>query len=165
MYAIIDNAIRCEIPYRIIGYHEKKRVVKKYKELIQREYPNIEYSIIRCKLKLIKEKRDYYDYYLIPYGKGYIQSGYIDLVLQDHKSIIHDYEFTIDILKRVLEFDGSISEKKEKHVRKTIEVLEEMIDIEKESIPNINTLKQLEDMKNRYAWATSSLYESEHDLL
>lgn len=161
MYAVIDNAIHSKIQYRIIAYHEKLRVVERYKELIENNNPTIEYSIIRCKLKLIKEKPNYYDYYLIPYADGYIQSGYSDLVLHDHTAMIHDYEFTIDILKRILEFDDSVSGKKRKHIRKTIEVIEEMIDIENESIPNITTLEQLEDMKNRYTWATSGYYDHE----
>ena len=159
MFAVIDNNVKREVYHRIVGYHERKHVVKRYYQLITSQNPNISYTIIKCKMKVIKQKPDYYDYYLIPYGKGYIQSGYIDLILHDHKMIVHDYEFARDILKRILEFDDELTKSDTNHLRKSIQLIEKKVHHEKESIPTLDSLKQIENLKNEYLWAVNKYYD------
>lgn len=159
MYAVIDNNVKREVYHRIVAYHEKKHVVKRYYNLITNQNPNISYSVIKCKMKGIKMKPDYYDYYLVPYGKGYIQSGYIELILHDHKTLIHDYEFTVDILKRMMEFDDELTAKELKALNTTIRLMAKKIHQEKENIPTIDLLKQMDNMKNEYLWAVGKFYD------
>lgn len=159
MYAVIDNNVKREVHHRIVAYHEKKHVVKRYYQLITNQNPNISYSVIKCKMKLIKQKPDYYDYYLIPYAKGYIQSGYIELILHDHKTLINDYEFARDILKRMIEFDDELTNKELKALKVSIQLMAKKIHHEKESIPTLDSLKQMENMKNEYLWAVNNFYD------
>lgn len=161
MFAVIDNNVKREVYHRIVAYHEKKDVVKRYYQLITNQNPSISYSVIKCKMNLVKQKTDYYNYYLVPFGKGYIQAGYIDLILHDHETCVRDYEFARDILKRLLEFDEDLSKKDEKHIVHSIQLIEKRIHQEKESIPTLDSLKQIESMRNEYLWAVSKYYDEE----
>ena len=124
----------------IIGFHESKRVCLKYIKMAENSE---DLAILKVKEKLITEKSDYYDYYLVRYGNGYVQSKYFDLIEDDYKTSIKELVFAKEIIMKYMEF-SDLTNGEQKALKKTCEFLEDKKEDIKNDIPSFNTLKIME---------------------
>lgn len=147
-YAVIDDSINGKNESeKIIAYHESRRVVSQYYYSLAKRQKK--YKLVKCKGKVIKRKPDYYDFYLVRFGRNYIQTKYYSFAKENLDILLSEYRFSIEILKRTFEVDDLENEERE-ILEKAILVMQKKMDEELDCITDPTELKYLDDMYNRY---------------
>lgn len=146
-YYVIYDASKCFDAQFInainaIGYHEELNVVTKYCEMVQESNPDKKflYEIGKVKSKDLKRLPDYYDLYLVRYGTGYIQAGYMELVENDLVTSIKEISFCKEIILKHLEFSNLSN--KDKSVLEKASIILKNLEMDMASdIPSFDDLK------------------------
>lgn len=87
------------------------------------------------------------DLILVRYGEDYIPSKYYTALEDVSSQRNYDIKYARDVLLNVLEY-SDLSDKKKKHIEKTILILEDEID--PEEAPTIDTMEDLLSMETDY---------------
>ena len=147
MYIVIDD------DKKIVAFHDEKRVVKRYVENYNKMNDS-ELSYMKVKKSYAKKYlKNKGDLYLVKYRSTYIQSGFYDSMKISETDTLEELENTKDVLYRILELDyKSLSEKEVKHIRSTINILEERITDECEYIPTMSEMRHIKDNIDRYRY-------------
>lgn len=131
---------------KIIAVHDEKKVVQMYCKDIYDIY-HIESEIMTIDKKELN-KNIYTDLYLIRYGSSYIQSCYYGVAKYDDEQFLYDLNYSKDVLIRLLEFEKN--EKKSKHLRKSIEIIEKEIYRYKNTVKSPIHLDELHKLRQSY---------------
>lgn len=133
---ILDN--------KIIGVNEDRKVCAKYANNLVSTDRDV--HVIKLK-KQMKKYINTEDLYLVMYGDNYIQSKYYEMCKENDEIIIDDYKRTRDTLLALLEF---IDDKDEKHIIKTISILNREISNYRQSSIDYDTLQKMKDFKDEF---------------
>lgn len=149
-FALFENS-------RLIGFHEEKRVVKHYMRSIQNRSEGF-LQIKQVNQKKIEKILDYQDFYLIRFGKTYIQFGYEEYVLDDYAVILAELYLAKDVLLK-LQLKEKLSKSTKNGLQKTLLLLEEEIEAEEMMVPTLIELKQIKDHMDEFRYHIAE----EHD--
>ena len=135
MYCAVDDN------KNLIAMHDNKENVINY---INRVYKihGTQLELIRVKKRSEYKLEKFNDLYLTRFNNQYIQVGYMDYAIIMENGIIEDYEFSRDILIRILE-TRKMSSKNKKNLKKVITFLELLINDDKDYIPSLDELKKV----------------------
>lgn len=135
MYCAVDDN------KNLIAMHDNKEIVINY---INRVYKihGTQLELIRVKKRSEYKLEKFNDLYLTRFNNQYIQVGYMDYAIIMENGIIEDYEFSRDILIRILE-TRKMSSKNKKNLKKVITFLELLINDDKDYIPSLDELKKV----------------------
>lgn len=135
MYCAVDDN------KNLIAMHDNKEIVISY---INRVYKihGTQLELIRVKKRSEYKLEKFNDLYLTRFNNQYIQVGYMDYAIIMENGIIEDYEFSRDILIRILE-TRKMSSKNKKNLKKVITFLELLINNDKDYIPSLDELKKV----------------------
>jgi len=148
VYAVIDTSVKTSED-KLIGYHEKKKVVSKYYHALVKNDNTDKFKLVKCKNKVLKKIPDYYEYYLVRLGHNYIPALYYEYGNEDIATETNDYKYSIEILMRLFEF-GNLNEKDKNHIQKTIVILQESINDALESVSSPDLYKERDEMYKRF---------------
>ena len=135
MYAVYNE------DHDIIAYHDDFKICKEYANNIYHCHGYI------CDIKKIKKRDRYildklYDLYLVRFADTYVQQGYLVYLELAGSQELYDIKYSKDVLYKLLEAPG-LSDKKLNHIKKTINILEDIYEEEKIYTPTLNHLKEL----------------------
>ncbi len=148
MYCIYD-----ENKKDIIAFHDDIDVAQCYVDSIYKHHGVI-LKISKIKRKKAEKYENYEDLYLVRYGRygdTYIQSGYLQYLEFVDDGLHDDHIFCRDILLRILELYDLPSNEKNS-IRKTIKIIEEILDHEEGYIPELNSLKDIKQDYDPYIY-------------
>jgi len=148
LYAVIDVTAK-NISDKLVGYHEKRKVVLCYYFSLKKLMNTEKYKIVRCKKKTIKKIPNYYDYYLIRFGTNYIPSAYYEYYKESSETVLFEYKYVIEILSRVFEFE-KLNSQERIAIEKSLMIVQNLLDDELDCVIHPDELKELDDMHERY---------------
>lgn len=137
MFAAINSEMR------VIAYHEKKSVVKKYLNNLKKSHKDekFEYQIVKGKIRDIDSEK-----YLIRFGRTYIQSGYKEILDIEVKPILENEKIAMNMLYEIAK-TRELSNKDIKAIARVMRILGEVYD---EDISYTPTEEELNAIKERY---------------
>ena len=137
MYGLVLN-------HKIIGIHENKDVIKKFK----RNFDNEDSYIIKLKKKIRKNK-SYYDLFLVRYKDLYIPYELYETFKDTEENRLYDLIYVKDILFRLME-EYSLSDKENKSISKVISIIIKLI--EKPEDIDFSTIKNIKELNDEYKY-------------
>ena len=141
MYVVLDKK------NRPVAFHDDYDVVKKY--VISMTKDDLE--IAHVGKKKAKAFRDYNELYLVRYGDSYLTREMYDVMKQRNAPDAYNYQVAIDVLYRLVE-EGYVDRKDEKHIQKSIEILERALEdldnqpVDSDLVESLESSKELDDM-------------------
>lgn len=145
MYAVINEN------NKIIGIHDELKVVMNFAK--QEKLP-VHISVVKLKKRMkkeLKKKNMYLDKYLVRFGDTYMPYSLYDTCKKESDEVIYDLEYAKFVLLRIFE-DDEINDDEIIHVRRTIALLNKMIDNEMDgkNTLSLDTLEELKRMDSEY---------------
>lgn len=141
---------------KVIAIHDDKEVVEEYARLYQYYHKDADIRIGKIKdKKAIK----YDDLYLEMVGESFIQTKFMDCFNYGYlrSQIAEDNKKARNVLMRILS-NEELDNKEKKHIKKTIELLEEYIYEDEKYVP---TMKDLEYYKSQVDSLLYNIYGKE----
>lgn len=148
LYAIIDTNAT-EITEKLIGYSDKKKVAAQYYYSLRQLENSSKYKFVKCKKRLIKSIPEYYNYYLVRFGRNYIPSMYYSYAKDDLQTIIFEYKHTMEILTRIFELE-KLSQGDRNIIEEAIFIVQDVMDKEMDCVISPNMFKEMESMYREY---------------
>ena len=133
---------------------EKNEILIPKGTVLKEEYIPLIKSLGVESLMLEDPYENYEDLYFVRYGRygdTYIQSGYLQYLEFVDDGLHDDHIFCRDILLRILELYDLPSNEKNS-IRKTIKIIEEILDHEEGYIPELNSLKDIKQDYDPYIY-------------
>ncbi len=134
MYAAFDGK-------DLIAFHEDEKVIELYCDIIE-QYHGTVLTIAKIKKKKCKKIKEFNDLYLVRYGEIYIQQGYVDYMQFSCQQINEDHIQARDILMRIIS-TADLEKEEVKTLRKSVVILNDIINDEQYFIPDLPTLKRM----------------------
>ena len=156
LYAVIDTTAN-SLSEKLIGYHDKKKVVAQYYYSLRQLENSSKYKFVKCKKKLIKSIPDYFEYYLVRFGRNYIPSMFYSMAKDDIQTLCFEYKFTMDILMRIFELE-KISQKDKDTIEEALFIVQDIMDKEMDCVISPDSLKDQERMYNE--WRSQIMYDA-----
>ena len=134
MYAAFDGK-------ELIAFHEDERVIELYCDIIE-QYHGTVLSIGKLKKKKCKKFKEFDNLYLVRYGDIYVQQGYIDYMQFSCQQLNEDHIQARDVLMRIIT-TADLEKDDIKTLRKSVKILNDIINDERCFIPDLPTLKRM----------------------
>ena len=134
MYAAFDGK-------DLIAFHEDEKVIELYCDIIE-QYHGTVLTIAKIKKKKCKKIKEFNDLYLVRYGEIYIKQGYVDYMKFSCEQINEDHIQARDILMRIIS-TADLEKEEVKTLRKSVVILNDIINDEQYFIPDLPTLKRM----------------------
>ena len=144
MYGVLNKELE------LVAYHEREKVVKTYINYIHMHSDDV------LNIKKIKHIDDefilkYSDLYLVKYGETYVQEGYLDYM--DIAVLDDDAEYALDVIDRIIR-TAKLSDKQIKTLKKSINILSELVEEGNTYVPTLNQLKRIKMDYDPYIYNT-----------
>ena len=136
----------------IIAFHDNKKIVKRYTDNVHSVH-KITLNIGKIKKDSKWKLRNKDELYLVRYNDTYVQSGYLLYLQLSSTQYIEDEEFARDILFRLLETER-LTPKQKKKLEKAIEVMEDIIEEDRNFVPTLSELKTMKGDYDPYVYNT-----------
>ena len=130
-----------------VAFHKEKRVIQKFK-MDYEISNNTDLNLFVIKGKNINKYPDYSDLYLVKYGENYVQTKYFYIADVEYGQILYDFNYAKDVLNHIIEFTKD--NKKEKHLLKAVEILEDEIKNIQSNVSSIDVLEEIDTEYNTY---------------
>lgn len=130
-----------------VAFHDDYDVVRQY--VISMTKDDLE--IAHISRKKAKTFRDYNDMYLVRYGDSYLTRELYDVMKHRNGPDAYNYQTAIDVLYRLVE-EGYVGAKDEKHIQKTIEILERALEdldnqpVDSDLVKSLESSKELDEV-------------------
>lgn len=148
LYAVIDST-QSSLEDKLVGYHEKKKVVGQYYYSIKNGSNGSKYKFVKCKPKVIKSISNYYDYHLVRFGKNYIPSMYYECAKEDLQTVVCEYKLAGEILERIFEYEKLGSH--DRHIiEEAIFIIQDCLEREMDCVIPPDSFKELNAMYQSY---------------
>lgn len=130
----------------VVACSEDKRIASHY-VMDLNDISDDRYKLYKCKEKQIKKIHDWADLELLRVGNNYVPAKYADDVKDELYRATFDNILARDVIMKLLE-TKSLSNKDRKTLEKAVEIFEDLIDEDESSVVDIQTLIQLQEMRN-----------------
>lgn len=137
-----------------LAFHNEKRVIEKFKLDYELSNPKEKLILIKLHMHELKKYPEYSDLYLVRYGEKYVQAKYLYIAELDYGQIIYDFQYAIDVLNHIAEFEKS--EKRRKKLLTSVEIVRsELEKIQNEAVDTRHLEqrhREYELYRNRTRW-------------
>ena len=148
LYAVVDSTAR-KPEDKLVGYHEKKKVVGQYYYSLKKEDKLSRYKFVKCKKKSIKKIPSYYEYHLVRLGRNYIPAMYYAFAKDDVQTLAFEYKHTIEILTRIFELED-LSQNNRDVIEKAIFIVQNVMDAELDCVIPPHKFNEMVEMYSEY---------------
>lgn len=146
LYAVIDGT------GQVLGYHDSKTVVKQFMEGIKERDQKDSLKLVKVlNPKKVKDTSKYLDLYLVKLGNGYIPAMYYDEASIVSEGEIYNYEETVNVISRELEFNSDqLSKEDKKALRRVLKLYEGRIEEIKDTPTDYRAAKEFKQLRDEY---------------
>lgn len=154
MYTIIDKK-------EIVAISDDEDIAKLFFEDYKKDHKDKNIHIKKFSKKELKSIRpDYMDYYLVRYGRGYIQSKFVETEDLISSQYIDDIVMVKDILMRSAIMED-LDNRDMKILSKSIVILNELVEKYKSYIPSVDELEKQKQLYDGYRYYMDNIDNDE----